>query len=138
VTFLNNFKKNFSQNAAVIVVFINLQCALNFLFTPSQFAPAFELSGIPGEVAIRGFAILFFMWNIPYVFALINPSKYKTSYLEAIIMQAIGLIGEFLLNQSIPTIHTMLQDSIQRFIIFDGIGLILLITGFWLIPEKKP
>jgi hypothetical protein len=137
VPFLNNFKKNFSQNAAVIVVFMNLQCALNFLLTPSQFAPAFELSGIPGDVAIRGFAILFIMWNVPYVFALINPIKYKISYLEAIFMQAIGLIGEYLLTQSIPAIHTVLQDSIQRFIIFDGIGLILLIAGFWSIPDKK-
>jgi hypothetical protein len=137
VPLLQNFKKNFSQNAVVIVVFINLQCAINFLMTPSQFAPAFELTGIPGEVAIRGFAILFIMWNVPYIFALINPIKYKVSYIEALIMQAIGLIGEYILTLTIPMSHIELQTSIQRFITFDGIGLILLIAGFWLIPKKS-
>jgi uncharacterized membrane protein YjfL (UPF0719 family) len=121
-----------------LVLLSNLECAVVFLIHPEQFNNAYELSGIPGEAAIRGFAILFIMWNIPYVFALVQPVKNFLSLIEANLMQLAGLIGESWLITQIPLEHGLLQSSITRFIIFDGIGLILLFAAFCFIrPVKK-
>lgn len=115
-----------------VVLFINLQSALVFLANPEDFSQAYELTGIPGQAAIRGYAILFLMWNVPYVVAMINPIKYRVSHLEAIAMQCIGLVGETMILLSLPMEHVILRDSILRFIIFDGGGLVILISAAWL------
>ncbi len=57
-----------------IVVGWNLECALVFLLSPAQYTAGFELSGVAGEAAVRGMAVLFVMWNIPYIVALWQPS----------------------------------------------------------------
>ena len=120
------------------VFIINVQSALVFYENPGGFAPMYELTGIPGQAAIQGFAILFMMWNVPYVFALINPIKYRVSHYEAIIMQCIGLVGESLIYCSLPIDYTILRNSILRFIIFDGAGLIALIFAALLIILIPP
>ena len=121
-----------------LVLLSNIECATVFLIHPEQFNQAYELSGIPGEAAIRGFAILFFMWNIPYVFALARPAKNFLSLIEANLMQLTGLIGESWLITQIPMEHTLLRSSITRFITFDGIGLILLFAAaLFIFPLKK-
>lgn len=112
-----------------LVVFINLQSALVFFIKPERFAPAYELTGTPGEVAIRGFAVLFVMWNVPYIVALINPLKYRVSLYEAIAMQSIGLAGESFILWTLPAENIILRGSILRFIAFDGGGLIALIAA---------
>ena len=122
------------------VLTINIQSALVFYAYPSRFAPAYELIGIPGQTAIRGFGILFLMWTVPYVTALINPVKYRVSLFEAIAMQSIGLIGESLIYFSIPLEHSMLKGSIFRFIIFDSGGLMALISTAYIsksLPSKN-
>jgi hypothetical protein len=120
----------YSRIAIGIVVFLNLQCAIQFMLFPETYTSLFELSGIPGEVAIKGFAVLFLMWNVPYIFALIDPYKNRISYIQAVTMQAIGLIGESIIYFSIPAEFSVLQSSVFRFLIFDAAGLVLLATGF--------
>ena len=121
-----------------LVLLSNLECATVFLTHPQQYNQAYELTGLPGEAAIRGFAILFFMWNIPYVFALIQPANNFLSLIEANLMQLTGLIGESWLITQIPMQHSLLRSSITRFIIFDGIGLLILfIAAMFIIPLKK-
>jgi hypothetical protein len=110
-----------------VVVAWNLECALVFLLNPGAYAPGFELSGIPGEAAIRGFAILFVMWNIPYLVALWQPGRNRASLWEALAMQGFGVIGESLILFSIPPGYPFLHTSILRFIIFDAAGVVLLI-----------
>jgi hypothetical protein len=114
------------------VLLINVQSAFIFFAYPARFAPAYELSGIPGQAVIRGFAVLFLMWNVPYVTALINPIKYRISLYESIIMQGIGLIGESMILWSLPPEYTTLRGSILRFIVFDGAGLIALTSSAWI------
>jgi hypothetical protein len=110
----------------------NLQAALAFIFWPEQFAPGFELTGIPGAVAVRGTGILFLMWNVPYLLALWHPRKYRLVLGLALVMQFIGLVGESLMLVSLPQGHTLLHASIARFIAFDASGLVLLAVAFWL------
>lgn len=112
-----------------LVLAMNLQCALAYIFNPLPYVAPFELSGEPGRAAVVGIGILFVMWQVPYVFALVHPERNRRSLLEAILMQAIGLVGESLLLRSIPLEHTALRASILRFIIFDAGGLLLLLTA---------
>jgi hypothetical protein len=112
-----------------LVLAMNLQCALAYIFNPLPYVAPFELSGEPGRAAVVGIGILFVMWQVPYVFALVHPERNRRSLLEAILMQAIGLVGESLLLRSIPLAHTALRASILRFIIFDAGGLLLLFTA---------
>jgi hypothetical protein len=117
----------------------NLQAAFAFIFTPSGFARAYELSDIPGEAAIRGFGVLFLMWNVPYLFALKDPIRYSQALTFALLMQFIGLIGEIYIYFTLPTGHSVLESSILRFIIFDGAGLALLAMAYWIerIPKNS-
>ena len=115
-----------------MVLFFNLQCALAFIWSPEIFTPGFELDGEPGIVLIRGIGILFLMWNVPYVVSVINPRAYRLSLYEAIIMQAIGVVGESLLLAGLPAGHIALQATASRFIAFDGTGLVFLLFSAWI------
>ena len=91
-----------------LVIAWNLQAALAFFISPGTFAPGFELNSIPGTTAIRGFAVLFVMWNVPYLIAFWQPIRHLTSLKEALVMQTIGLGGETTILFSLPTGHTLL------------------------------
>jgi len=116
----------------ITVIAWNLQAALAFLLAPASFAPAFELAGLPGQAAVQGIALLFIMWNVPYLVAAWHPRKHLLSLKEALAMQLIGLLGESALLLSLALSHPALRLSIQRFIAFDAAGLLLLLIAFWL------
>ncbi|MGB6422535.1 MAG: hypothetical protein WBF05_11915, partial [Anaerolineales bacterium] len=75
--------------------------------------------------------LLFLMWNVPYFAAVLDPMKNRVSLYEATIMQAIGLVGETLLLLSLPVGHQALHNTIRRFILFDAVGLVLLLLTVW-------
>jgi hypothetical protein len=108
----------------------NLQAAFAFIFAPSGFVRAYELSGVPGEAAIRGFGLLFLMWNIPYLFALKDPVRNRLTLTLSLLMQLTGLIGETYIYFTLPAGYAMLESSILRFIVFDGVGLVLLVIAW--------
>ena len=110
-----------------VVVAWNLECALVFWFNPGIFAPGFELAGIPGAAAVRGFAVLFVMWNIPYLVALWHPQRHRLSLWEALAMQAVGVIGESFILFSLPAGQAILHASLLRFITFDASGVVALL-----------
>jgi hypothetical protein len=110
-----------------VVVAWNLECALVFWFNPGIFAPGFELAGIPGAAAVRGFAVLFVMWNIPYLLALWHPQRHRISLWEALAMQTVGVIGESFILFSLPAGHVILHASLLRFITFDASGVVALL-----------
>jgi hypothetical protein len=118
-----------------IVTAWNLQAAFVFIFSPVIFVNGFELSGIAGESAVRGFGVLFLMWNIPYIVALWNPIQHKLTLVVAVTMQFVGLIGESYILSTISTEHIILRTSILRFIAFDGTGLFLLIFAWFLVKQ---
>ncbi|MEZ0395385.1 MAG: hypothetical protein ABWK53_02995 [Anaerolineales bacterium] len=121
-----------------VVLAWNLECAFAFLRQPQAYAPAFELSGVPGAAAVRGVAILFLMWNVPGAVALWQPRRHRLSLGEALVMQAIGLLGESLLLAQLPAAHLVLRASILRFIVFDAAGLFLLAAAFLLARPHSP
>ncbi|MBA4386033.1 MAG: hypothetical protein C0410_14945 [Anaerolinea sp.] len=120
-----------------LVTFFNLQCALFFIFRPADYAPGFELTDVPGSAVIQGMGLLFLMWNIPYLFALVNPLKYSISLIEAVSMQTVGVFGETILLLVLKGEHPLIKASVQRFILFDGAGLVLLSIALFLIVRYK-
>jgi len=66
---------------------------------------------------------------VPYVFALLHPRKNFRSLTEAVLMQAIGLVGEWFLLRSVPAANAMLRGAIRRFVLFDAAGLLLLLLA---------
>jgi hypothetical protein len=120
-----------------LVLFVNLQCAVLFLIKPELYVAGFELSGAVGMSMVRAFGLLFLMWNVPYGAAFLNPEKFRISLYEAILMQAIGFIGEVILIGSVSTDHAAIHSTIQRFIIFDGVGLTALILAAWITIQVR-
>jgi hypothetical protein len=116
-----------------VPLFWNLQAALLFMLHPQVYVPAFQLEGVPGRAAIVGYGILFLMWQVPYIFALLHPVRFKISLWQALIMQTIGVVAESILLSTIPLEYALLRGSILRFIIFDGAGVLLLIIAILLV-----
>lgn len=113
------------------VIFFNVQAAILFLVNPNSYAPAFQITGIPGKVMVQAMGLLFLMWNVPYVVAFWQPVRYRVSLYEAIAMQAIGLAGESLLLVSLPDGYLEIRETAIRFIQFDGVGLLALVLAAW-------
>jgi hypothetical protein len=127
-----------SRILIAVVVFLNLQAALLFLIRPGQFTPGFELSGDIGNAMIQGIGLLFVMWNIPYLFAMVHPLRFRTSHLEALMMQTIGVAGETILLRLVPQGHAILSSSVTRFIIFDTFDWLLLLISWLLVRRLLP
>jgi hypothetical protein len=119
------------------VLFFNLQCAFVFLFWPDVYTADFELTGAGGIAAVQGMGLLFVMWNIPYMVAIIDPLHYWTSLVEAVCMQAVGVGGEIILALGLPSGHPVLLSGIQRFILFDTVGLLCLLAAWALVSWHK-
>ena len=123
----------FSRLFVGVVFAWNLQCALVFLIRPAVFAPGFQLSGAIGEAVLRSLGVLFLMWNVPYGVAMWHPGRHRVALLEALVMQAIGLVGESWIYSTLPAVeHTVVRQSLARFIVFDAIGLAALLLAAWL------
>ena len=115
---------------AFFVVFSwNVICALQFIFVPEVFVSSYQLSGTEGAVALRGLGVAFLMWNATYPAFIWCPSRFSALGVVIIIQQIIGLIGETIILLSLPGGYTLLADSILRFIIFDGAGLVLMLVS---------
>jgi hypothetical protein len=76
------------------------------------------------------------MWNVPYLFALQNPIRYRLALYIALLMQFTGLIGESYILSTLSAEHIILRNSIFRFIIFDGVGFLFLLAAYLLVREK--
>jgi hypothetical protein len=129
VNFTPNWRVWLARVLIAYVLVVNVQAAVQFLIQPEVYAPGFELSEAAGEGMIRGMGVLFLMWNVPYAVALSHPVKRQVSLIEAVVMQAIGFFGETFLLLGFPPGHALLADSVGRFIVFDGIGLGVLVVA---------
>ena len=119
----------FARFFIFIVIFFNMQCAAAFLLDPEAYTFAFEVSGVPGATLVRSLGLLFVMWNVPYLVALLHPVRHRISLYEAVAMQAIGLTGESILLLNLPTGHAALQATAVRFILFDASGMVFLLLA---------
>ena len=130
---------NLARGFIGLTILWNLQAAFVFLLWPERYTTAFELGGAAGgagAAALRGIGVLFLMWNVPYLVALWHPLRHRISLYEALAMQIIGLLGEGIIYLTIPIIHAALRISVFRFIVFDALGLGLLLLAAWITRER--
>lgn len=112
------------------VFFVNVQCAVQFIIWPDAYVAAYQLEGASTEAIARSFGICFLMWNATYPPVIARPDRHRALFGVILAQQAIGLVGETALCISLGPDLTMLASSIQRFIMFDGAGLVLLAIAF--------
>ena len=122
--------------AFALVFIVNVQCALQFAFTPGNFAAAYELDGVAGEAAVRGLGIAFLMWNATYPVFIAFPRRFWVLGWVILAQQAIGLVGESALLFTLPAGHDVLAASIARFIAFDAAGLVAM-GATWLAMARQ-
>ena len=115
---------------AVTAVFaLNVSCALLFLLRPQDYAGGFEASGVAGEAIVRGYGILFLMWNVPYLPVMLAPRQ-RVLFAVVLAQQAIGVLGESWLYLTLPAGHAALRATGLRFIVFDAGGLLLMAAAY--------
>jgi len=127
---------NLARGLVALVLFFNLQAAVLFIVSPAAYTAGFEISGLVGQKLVQGMGILFLMWNVPYIWALLHPVNNRISLISAVIMQAIGFFGESLLWLSLPAGHEALNATVTRFMAFDGGGMAALLIA-WMITRKQ-
>jgi hypothetical protein len=127
-----------SRLLIALVTAWNLQAAFQFILFPKPLVSGYELSGAAGEAAMRGVGVLFLMWNIPYLFALLHPIRFRLALILSLLMQFTGLLGEIYILSTLTVDHVILRASILRFIAFDGTGLVLLLLAWLLIWKQSP
>ena len=119
---------------AVGAVFaMNVWCALDFIINPSAYAPAYELTGVAGQAAVQGLGVAFLMWNVTYPLVIARPSTHLTLYAVVLAQQVVGLVGETVISLSLPSGHVTLAAALERFIVCDGIGLLVMAIAFVLV-----
>jgi hypothetical protein len=126
----SEIRNHIARVALSAVLLANLSAAIPYLARPAGYAAAFELSGAPGEVAVRGLGLLFLMWAVPFIPAIVHPVKYRIAFACVLAMQVIGLLGETLMLLGLPAGHDALRATGLRFIAFDGAGLGLLLLAY--------
>ncbi len=119
------------------VLFANVQCAVAFWLAPAGYASMFELAGAAGEAAIKGIAVLFLMWNVPYGVALWHPRRHRLALWQAVAMQALGVAGETLIWWQLPAAPVVLRGSLLRFMVFDAGGLAALCAAAALMAGRS-
>jgi hypothetical protein len=128
----------FARLAVGAVFVMNVTCALDFLLRPERYVSGFEVGGVVGETIVQGFGILFLMWNATFPPVILHPDRHKTLFGVILVQQAIGVIGESWLYLQLPGGHEALRTSGLRFILFDGLGLVLMSAAYALLWVKHP
>lgn len=126
----------FARLAVGAVFALNVECALSFMLYPDRYAGGFELAGVPGEAALRGLGIAFLMWNATYPPVIWRPREHPALFAVVLAQQAIGVAGETWLLLGLPSAHETLRATITHFILFDGVGLIVMAVAYVLLRVR--
>ncbi len=129
---------NFARITLAAVFIMNIACALDFILRPGLYAGGFEVSGEVGRVIVQSFGILFLMWNATYPPVIWQPHKHRTLFAVILVQQLIGVVGESWLYFSLDASHVALRATGLRFIIFDGLGLVLMGFAFVMLFKRNP
>jgi hypothetical protein len=123
--------------AVTLVMIANLSAAIPYALDPDRYATAFELGGVVGAAMVRGIGILFLMWCVAYVPVIAYPDRHPALFGVILVQQVIGLAGEAWIATSLPPGHDVLSATGLRFMVFDGVGLALLILTFMLVRQCR-
>ena len=127
----------FARLAVGFVFIVNVECAMAFILHPEKYIAGFEVGGVAGKVIVQSLGILFLMWNTTYPLVILRPQAHTTLFFIIICQQAIGVVGETWLWLALPAGHAALAATGLRFIVFDGLGLLLMGLAFGLLRWAK-
>ena len=144
VTTSKSRKATWFARVMVLVVFCwNVLCALQFIIAPASFASGYGLEPTPENCAlVSGIGVAFLMWNVTYPAVIFDPMRFKTLYIVVLIQQLVGLAGEYFIWMRLSgagLAEGAMADGIMRFVIFDGVGLAMMLVGLivlWLCRPK--
>ena len=126
----SKFTKHVVTRLLVLLVFAsNMYCAAMFFLNPGDFTAAYQLTGEGAQTVIAGMGVAFAMWNATYIPLIVFPYKFTLLFWVVLAQQIIGLAGETYLYMGLGPEQAILASSIMRFIIFDAVGLVLLIIA---------
>lgn len=128
---------HFARVSVAAVFIMNIACALDFILRAELYAGGFEVSGEVGRVIVQSFGILFLMWNATYPPVIWQPDKQRTLFTVVLVQQLIGFAGESWLFFSLEAGHAALRATGLRFMIFDGLGLVLMGLAFLLLFRRR-
>ncbi len=123
--------------AVALVLASNLSAAIPYLIDPGLYAAAFELNGVAGEAMVRGLGVLFVMWSAAYLPLIAHPDRHRTLFGVIVAQQVLGLIGESWILATLPPGHAALAAAGLRFIVFDGVGLAVLLAAFSMLQRAR-
>jgi len=127
---ISDLRTHIARIALLAVLVANMSAAIPYLVRPADYVAAYELTGAPGEVVVRGFGVLFLMWAVPFIPAILHPARNRVALACVLAMQVVGLVGESLMMLALPPGHDALRATGLRFIAFDGVGLVLLLIAY--------
>ncbi len=119
----------------LLVLFSNLTAAVPFVLWPTRYSAAFETQGVAGEVFVRSIGLLFLMWVVPYLPVILAPKRHWVCLSVIVVQQIIGLLGESWMLVKLPPGHVALQLTGTRFVLFDSLGLLLLLVA-WILARQ--
>jgi hypothetical protein len=127
-----------ARAAVAAVCASNLSAAIPFALNPGAYTRGFEVAGVGGEALVRALGVAFLMWQVAYVPVIWNPRN-RACFHVILAMQVVGLAGEAWMVLSLPEGHAALMATGQRFIMFDGAGLVVLALAYlavWLAARR--
>jgi hypothetical protein len=133
----SRWRETAARGCIGVVLASNLSAAVPFVVNPQAYAPAFEVSGEVGAVLVRSIGLLFLMWGVPYVPALLRPLRRRVCLAVILIQQLVGLVGESWMWMALSPEHAALRATGARFILFDGVGFLLLCVAWFLVGRER-
>lgn len=127
----------FARASVAAVFALNVSCAVSFITEPERYVAGFELSGVPGMLMVRGVGILFLMWNATFPPVILRPDAHISLFGVVLAQQAIGLAGESWLMLELPSGHAALFETGIRFVVFDGVGLAVMVLAYALLRTTR-
>ena len=129
--------RHWAARALVALVFAsNMYCAVSFIADPGAYTSAYQLSGAGAQAAVAGIGVAFSMWNVTYLPLIVFPYKFPVLFGVVIAQQVVGLAGETWIHSQLGASAAIASASILRFIVFDAVGLVLLIMACILTTRK--
>ena len=86
---------------------------------------------------VRGLGVLFAMWSVAYLPLIAHPDRHRILFGVILAQQVVGLAGESWILATMPPGHAVLAAAGLRFIVFDGLGLVVLLAAFAMLQRVQ-
>ncbi|WP_350455387.1 hypothetical protein [Slackia heliotrinireducens] len=119
---------------ATITFFVILYFAIVFISEPAGHLKMFQLSGVPGQAAVRALGVAMVVWLCTYPLVIFNPRTNIKMFFIVLLQQVVTLAGALIIRMGMPVGYATLAGTLNIFILADAIcTALLLVTFIWMI-----